>query len=61
MTNSEKVKIIALMALIDKAMEQASSLIATSDKANYKHWKNSLYSISEDIEDTLERMASNVE
>lgn len=54
MANREaEAKIVATLALLNKAMEQIDVLIACDKDARYSHWRNNIFTITEDIEDKL--------
>lgn len=46
-------KILATLAILNKAMEQIDNLIMEDKDVRYTHWRNNIYTITEDIEDKL--------
>ena len=46
-------KMLATLALLNKAMEQIDVLISIDKDARYTKWKNNLYTVSEDIGDKI--------
>lgn len=46
-------KILATLAILNKAMEQIDNLIMEDKDVRYTHWRNNIFTITEDIEDKL--------